>query len=199
MSDYSQGKIYKIVDRTNGKVYYGSTIDTLSQRLSGHLKSYKMFKEGKYQYISSFDILESENFEIVLVEEYPCLTREELWFREDYWIVNNECVNRKRPIITEEERKQKKKEGRENYKEQHNIQSKIYYQKHKEEVCQIHKKYRQDHCEEIREKDKKRYIEKKSKVRKEKITCECGRVVTRGNLIDHKKTKIHQDLLSSLF
>ena len=30
MNRYSEGKIYKIVDNTNGNVYYGSTARTLS-------------------------------------------------------------------------------------------------------------------------------------------------------------------------
>ena len=36
MNKYNKGKIYKIVDNTNGNVYIGSTIQTLSQRLGGH-------------------------------------------------------------------------------------------------------------------------------------------------------------------
>ena len=35
--------------------------------------------------------------------------------------------------------------------------------------------------------------------KKDKITCECGKTISRGNLARHKKTKIHNDgVLTSL-
>ena len=41
MTDYSKGKIYKIIDNTNGKIYIGSTVQTLQGRLLGHKTEYK--------------------------------------------------------------------------------------------------------------------------------------------------------------
>jgi Uri superfamily endonuclease len=39
MNKYNNGKIYKIIDNTNGNVYYGSTVQTLGERLSRHISS----------------------------------------------------------------------------------------------------------------------------------------------------------------
>lgn len=47
---YSRGKIYRLVCNKTGKVYYGSTIDTLIDRLAKH-------KCGRK--ISSSEVMES--------------------------------------------------------------------------------------------------------------------------------------------
>jgi len=90
MKDYSKGKIYKIIDETNGDVYIGSTIQPLSHRPC-----------HKYH---DFNI-NRKKCKVVLIENYPCNSLEELLWRERYHIENNECVNKNRPIITEAERK----------------------------------------------------------------------------------------------
>ena len=45
MPDYSQAKIYKITNTDGSKVYYGSTLMRLSQRLSQHRSQYKNYLE----------------------------------------------------------------------------------------------------------------------------------------------------------
>lgn len=108
MPDYQQGKIYKIVCNVTGKVYYGSTIEpTLARRLSNHRQSFKKNKEGTGDILTSSKILENNNYTIVLVELYPCNSKDELLMRERYWIDNFECVNKCRPIINKDEKKQR--------------------------------------------------------------------------------------------
>ena len=42
MVNYQQGKIYKIVDKTNNNIYIGSTAEKyLSKRLQKHIAHYK--------------------------------------------------------------------------------------------------------------------------------------------------------------
>ena len=41
MPDYQKSKIYKIVDANEEMVYVGSTVKTLSQRMSHHRSSFK--------------------------------------------------------------------------------------------------------------------------------------------------------------
>lgn len=55
---YKNGKIYKIVDNTSDKYYIGSTTQTLTERLTQHEKNFKMYKNSKYNYVSSFEILQ---------------------------------------------------------------------------------------------------------------------------------------------
>ena len=102
MTDYQLGKIYRIVCNISGMTYYGSTCEpTLARRLAGHVGNYKRFKDGeKRRHMSSFQILESGNFAIVLVELFPCSSRMELNQRERYYIENNECVNKNIPTRT---------------------------------------------------------------------------------------------------
>lgn len=133
MPNYQNGKIYKITG--GGLVYYGSTIQLLSQRLSGHKKNYKNFKKGKATNITSFQLLDFEDCCITLVELCPCNNKEELLARERFWIENNVCVNKHIPLQTHAE----------------------YYQKHKEEFAERQKKWREENLEKCKEMDRKSY------------------------------------------
>ncbi len=82
MNKYQSGKIYKIIDNTSNMVYVGSTYKTLQQRLNGHEQQFKTFKAGKHHYITSFKILENNNYKIELIESFPCETKQELNKRE---------------------------------------------------------------------------------------------------------------------
>lgn len=62
-------------------------------------------------YVSSFDVIEHGAVEIVLVEYFPCKTKEELTARERYWIQNNDCIN-KSLKYTERELQDKKNESK---------------------------------------------------------------------------------------
>jgi len=58
---YKNGKIYRIVCNQTGLQYIGSTCKTLKQRLQQHKTSFKGYKDGKGNYITSFKILEKNN------------------------------------------------------------------------------------------------------------------------------------------
>ena len=45
-------------------------------------------------------IIETGDYDIVLVEEYPCSTKDELFKRERYYIENNTCINKHAPSMT---------------------------------------------------------------------------------------------------
>lgn len=47
MPDYSKGQIYKIVDNGFNKCYIGSTVETLSKRMTHHRYHYTAFKKGQ--------------------------------------------------------------------------------------------------------------------------------------------------------
>lgn len=96
MPNYQDGKIYKIVG--NGMTYYGSTTIPLSKRFYDH----------KHQTTcSSKEIVCHEDCEILLVENYPCETRQELLKRERFYIDNFQCINKVRPYVSAEEKKEK--------------------------------------------------------------------------------------------
>jgi len=87
MVNYSNGKIYKILDLTNGNFYIGSTTKTyLSQRLEKHRTYYKAYLNGNPKYISSMEILHNEDYKILLLENFSCNSKDELTAREQYWM-----------------------------------------------------------------------------------------------------------------
>ena len=95
MVNYKLGKIYAIECNVTGQKYIGSTCEpTLSKRLTKHVGSYRCYLKGTYPYVSSFDILQSGNYDIVLIESYPCNSKDELHARERYHTNNIDCINK---------------------------------------------------------------------------------------------------------
>jgi hypothetical protein len=70
MPDCSKSKIYKIVCNITGLIYIGSTSQTLNQRLQDHRRSYNRYLNKKTTFISSFKIIENNNYDIILVEDF---------------------------------------------------------------------------------------------------------------------------------
>ena len=98
MTDYSKTKIYKIESHLGNKIYVGSTAKFyLSQRLQQHKSAYKQWKEGKVNKVTSYDLFDEygpENCQIVLIEEYPCNSKDAKNAREGHYIKELNCVNR---------------------------------------------------------------------------------------------------------
>ena len=85
-TNYSNGKIYKIIDNKSDMIYVGSTCQTLHQRIQKHKSDYKSFIAGKKNNVTSFKILENNDFTIELIENYPCKNKKELEKQEGYFI-----------------------------------------------------------------------------------------------------------------
>ena len=94
--NFPDARIYKIKCNITNKIYIGSTYsNNLRKRLCMHYNSYLSFLRGNYHYISSFDTLQNDNFDIELVQLFPCNNRHELHIREGYHIQNTVgCINR---------------------------------------------------------------------------------------------------------
>jgi hypothetical protein len=118
MERYQKGKIYKIVCKDSDKVYIGATCEQyLSDRLKGHRNAYKTYLNNKRNYVSSFDIIKNNNYYIELIELYPCQCIEELNARERHYINSMDCVNKNCIELTEEEKKDIRKEQNKKYYE----------------------------------------------------------------------------------
>ena len=82
MSDYSNGKIYKLKCYTTGKFYIGSTKNPLETpkkkaRLTLHESNYRNFiiqeeEKNVYHYKYFYEVIENDNYKIKLIENYPC-------------------------------------------------------------------------------------------------------------------------------
>ena len=95
MPDYNLGKIYLIECMNTKQKYYGSTCEpTLWRRISAHRASFKVNQKNGRQFCCSFIILNNDNFNISLIENYPCNNRDELNAREKFHISSNDCVNK---------------------------------------------------------------------------------------------------------
>jgi hypothetical protein len=119
------------------------------------------------------------------------------------------------------ENKERYKQWRLEHKEQVAERRKQYYLEHKDEIAEQSKQYRLEHKDEIAEHKKQYYLEHKEQKkqyylehkeqkkqyylehkeqiaerRKQNITCECGCVIRRSYLAEHKLSKNHKDLLN---
>lgn len=166
--DYKNGKIYRLVCNVSGKQYIGSTTQPLRKRLNHHKSNYKMWKDGYIRpdgkvssHIKSFEIIENDDYDIVLIEDFPCQSKNELERRERYWIENSVCVNRYIPSRSKEERQ---KQWYENNKEQLLERYKQYYKKNKDKIDE--------------------YM-------KQPFQCECGSIVRYGGKSQHFNTQKH--------
>ena len=204
MVNYQKGKIYKIISTHTDKCYVGSTTkDRLSNRLAGHRSA---FKTGST--ITSKYILELGNYQIVLVELFPCNSKDELHARERHYIESLDCVNKLVPKRTNQEYYQdnkdiiiqKIKEYRLKNKDKIKETKKEYRLKNSDKIKEIQKEYRLNNKDKSKEYNKeyklknKEYLKEYNKV---KITCECGCLVSKGNIPRHTKTKKHIDLIQS--
>jgi hypothetical protein len=184
--DYKNSKIYKIVDNTNGNIYIGSTTQpTLAKRLAQHRIDYKKQLNGGSNNLTSFKILENNDYSIFLLEEYPCETKDQLLARERYYIESNECVNKviptrnKNEIIEykkeyREQNKDKMKEYNKEYREQNKDKLKEYYEQNKDKLKERKKEYYEQNKErkkkynkEYREQNKDKIKEYKKKYREQ--------------------------------
>jgi hypothetical protein len=128
MVNFENAKVYRIVCNVTGQQYIGSTTQTLAQRLSAHTRAYKSWVSGtRKQPVTSFDILKNGNYDIVLIEEYPCKNTEQLHARERHFIETMPCLNKYVPTRTREE-------YRHSHKEQNAKAWANYYKIHREEI-----------------------------------------------------------------
>jgi len=199
--DYSKGKIYIIKSPNTEKVYIGSTIQPLNERFSKHLYSYKTIsKNGE----TSRQIIEYGDAYIELIEEYPCENVEQLRKREGEIAKSTEnIVNRLIAGRTKKEYYEEHKEYLDNKKREwekknyEKIKEKRNTPEGKERKRISDKKYRDKNIDKIKEYDRKRT--KKSQERnKQKITCRCGLILTKGYIAAHRKTKKHQNYIQSI-
>ena len=177
MPDYSKGKIYKIVDNTNEKVYIGSTCEpTLAKRLAKHVGNYNSYLRGHGNFATSYKIIQNGNYNIILLENCPCETKDELHARERHYIETIECVNK---IIPTRSKKEYNLDNQDKFKQ--------YYKEYRI-------KYESNNKEKISQ-NKKKYYQEKKEIKNEKFTCECGGKYTNSHTSRHLKTSKHQNYI----
>ena len=173
MPDFSKAKIYKLVSNKSSDIYIGSCLVELSKRFSVH-------KTPSNKCVSKSMFVDDAIITIVLIENYPCLCKNEMKARELHYITTLECINKNKPFVCDinysdykEWQKQYQLEHKEQIKQYRlenvvNITQQIkqyqlvhvedikqyekqYYINHKEEIKQHNKQYRLDHAEDIKQ------------------------------------------------
>jgi hypothetical protein len=220
MVNYQNGKIYKIVSNHTDKVYYGSTANTLHQRMGLHRSKYNT---GTLE-CSSREIMVYPDRKIILVEAYPCNNIHELKSRERWWIENNNCVNKQIPTRTtkewvevnkdkckikwreyrennQEEIRRKCKEWRDANKDKRQQRSKEYYKTNCDVIKTRVNEYTKKNKEIINEKKRQYHQKNKEKInekRREKVFCECGTYTTRSTKLQHERSMKHEKQINEL-
>ena len=194
-----KGSIYCIIDNTTGKYYIGSTNLPVEERLQHHKRDCNRWIKDKYQYVSSFEIIQNNNYSIYLIKEleYDDDEEEQLLFLErnfieDGWREGN-CVNKLSPITTEEEKVEYNKQYKIDNRDKLLEYNKQYKIDNREELLEYNTQYRNDN----REYYNQYRIDNKDKLNK-KFECPCGGKYTHSNKSNHEKSITHQKYINSI-
>jgi len=206
--DYQRSKIYKLCCRDVNitDCYVGSTSNMI-RRKSQHKNTCNNEKSKAYNF-NVYQFIRNTggwcNWDMVLVESFPCDSKHELHTRERYWMETlHATLNRSVPTRS-------KKEYREDNADKVKEYTRELYKKNSEKIKESCRKYRENNVEEGREKAKKYYemnsekikerhrefyktnIEQIKEKKKEKISClHCDEIIGRASMTRHIKTK-HQ-------
>jgi len=165
MPDYAKTLIYRIVckDTEIKECYIGSTTN-MTKRRQRH--KFQCLTGSEYVYGFMRENGGFQNWDMILIEAFPCKNNLEARKRERYWVeYYGANLNTIVPYISTEEVKK--------YQSQYHIE-------HKNESKQYYEQY---------------YIENKEKL-SQKITCECGSIHILNSKSKHLKSKKHQAFLS---
>jgi vacuolar-type H+-ATPase subunit H len=178
MNNYHNGKIYRIISPSADGMYIGSTIRPLNQRLQDHKLHYKRYLNGKYHYVTSFELVKYDDCKIELICDYHCNSKKELCEKEGEIQREMDCINKNIAGRT-------KKEWCDENRDEMLKQRKKHYEDNKDEILKYQKKHYEDNKDEI------------SKRRSVKITCECGAIIRNDGKLQHYKTNKHIKFVES--
>ena len=218
MPNYQEGKIYKIYNTINDDIYIGSTTQKLCERMRQHRNDHKSKSSFNYPIYKAFREHGVENFFIELIEKCPCNDKDELRRTEGEYIrslkpsmnkaiagrTTKEYYNDNKEHILQNNKaiylnnKTNILEKHKTWREENKEAIQQYYEENKERILNHNKQYRKNNKEYISQKEKEYREHNKDFIKAysgEKITCECGCIVTRGHLARHKRSVKHQQLM----
>lgn len=149
MSNYNNGKIYKLVSKNTDMIYIGSTVQTLKQRINIHIF------ETRHNFTnSSANMFIWNDCEIELIEDYPCNSKKELVEREQYYIelYRDYCINLRNAVGDRKarEKEKRKTKHRQEYLKEWNRNNRKYFRERSQRPEEKLKRqqYREDHTAE---------------------------------------------------
>ena len=178
--DYSKTIIYKIVclDPLVTDCYVGHTTD-FRKRKNQH-KHACLNPNDKGYNLNVYKTIRDNggwiNWDMILIEKYPCNDSLEACKRERYYLEQlGATMNKILPSRTEKE----------------------YYQDNKEKFKTYHVEYRKNNRDTLLKKKSDYYYKNKEKIN-QKINCDCKGTYLHNSKARHMKTKKHQDYLKTL-
>ena len=164
MPDYSQGKVYRILQDNEKTVYIGSTTQPLSGRMAQHRKGIKHWPDRKlYKLMAEVGV---EHFGIELIVDFACERGEQLRAEEGrqqrlHKTVEEGCNyqmagrSQKDSNIAyrnahKEELNAKGRESYDSHREERKAQNSNYRDTHREETKARHAEYRANHQEKLK-------------------------------------------------
>ena len=87
------GYVYLLKCNKTGLQYIGSTTNKVKARIQAHKDKYKQYCIGKYNYVSSFKIIENDDYTFETLAEVKCIDKTILKKVEQEYISRCECVN----------------------------------------------------------------------------------------------------------
>lgn len=137
---YKKSIIYGIYCKTTNMIYIGSTIQKLYQRLSLHKNQIKYNRP----LCSSQIIILNDNYDVFVIEDFPCKSKDELRKREEYHRkMNPNAINHVKCYISEEEKLEYHIQYRINNKERQKELTKKHYEENKEQYLERAKQQRE--------------------------------------------------------
>ncbi len=212
--NYSKGLIYRLVCRDIGvkEIYVGSTTDFASRKsqhkTACHNPNAKDHNYKVYRYMrehGGFD-----NWDMVLIEYFPCANEYELNARERHWIEQlGATLNCQIPTRTIQEWREDNKEVlSEKHKQwcaenaQHRTDyGKQYYTENADVIAEKGQAYREANKEVLKIRQQQWYAKNAEKIaaaRQESFLCQCGSSVTLQNKSRHLKSQMHINKMLSL-
>lgn len=195
---YEKTLIYKLCckDPNIVDIYVGHTTDFKS-RCYSHKKSCnnpndKNYNEYKYQFIRANGGW--DNWDMIIIKTFSCGNKREAEAEENRIMRELKAtLNKYRPFITQDEKKEYYKKYNEEHKDEINERQKQYYYENKDEISEQKKQYREEHKDELKKKHKQYYDENKDELKKKqnvRVICEfcCSEIIKR-NLSRHKNNK----------
>ena len=171
-------KVYKI-SNDEGKFYIGSTKNELSKRLSNHKSAFLQYLDGKKHYYTVYVVLMGTNCKIECMEDLGEVSNRDAKIREAFYIsINPTCVNKNKPILSEQQKqeyiqmyrndnKDKYIEYQRNYYKENKDKHKNYYLQKKDVLKDQYKTYYQANKDKIIARQKKYYETKKAKAKED--------------------------------
>jgi len=179
---------YKIYCKTNPDlVYIGSTRD-FKARTRKHISVCNKPNNKNYNLKVYKTIRENGGWDNWLIEAIVFqddLTEKEARVIEQVLMNDFATINEQRSYTNNKEAIAQKAQHYQNNKEAIAEQKAQYYQNNKEAIAEQQAQYRQDNREAI------------TQQRGEKMTCECGSVVSRSHLSRHKRSNKHCEFINN--